>query len=242
VAFRRQQTLVLLCMQALLRLFFDLLYHHFAFAYDLVAAVVSFGQWRNWTLEVVPFIQGTRVLEIGHGPGHLQRFLLSRNLDSVAMDESAQMSRLAQRNTNGTAHLTRGLAQELPFAEKSFDTILATFPAEYIIDPASLLEVKRCLSDGGRFVVLPVAMPRNLFLSWLFRVTGQAPTDSLKVIQIKLEEPFIKASLDVETHVLDLGSGTLIIIVAKARTSSVAAGLPPNTTQYQEGKHVQKIT
>jgi hypothetical protein len=41
---------------------------------------------------VVPFIEGTRILEIGHGPGHLQRFILSQNLDSVAMDESTAPS------------------------------------------------------------------------------------------------------------------------------------------------------
>ena len=61
--------------------------------------------------------------------------------------------------------------------------------------------MKRCLSDGGRFIVLPVALPKNWFLSWLFKVTGQAPSDALKVIQEKLEEPFIKSEFDVETHV-----------------------------------------
>jgi ubiquinone/menaquinone biosynthesis C-methylase UbiE len=121
-------------MRALLRLFFRFLYHQFAFAYDFVAAAVSFGHWRKWILEVVPFIEGTRTLEIGHGPGHLHRFLLRRGLDAVAMDESASMSRLARRNLNlwrkiahfqSSTHqsgytqtnLTRGLAQQLPFRD-----------------------------------------------------------------------------------------------------------------------------
>ena len=60
-------------MRPLLRFFFYLLYHSFAFAYDLVAASVSLGRWKDWVLSVVPFIEGNRVLEIGHGPGHLQR-------------------------------------------------------------------------------------------------------------------------------------------------------------------------
>lgn len=207
-------------MQTLLRIFFHYLYHQFAFAYDLVAAGVSLGHWKNWIMEVVPFIEGTRTLEIGHGPGHLQRFLLNRGLDSVAIDESSSMGRLARRNTDnvplrdGTARLTRGLAQHLPFADGSFDTVIATFPAEYITDPLTLSEVKRCLSDGGRFIVLPVAMPKNRVLSWLFQVTGQAPSDAIKVIREKLEEPFIKSEFDVETHVLDRKSGTLILIVA----------------------------
>ena len=219
-------------MRALLRTFFQLLYHQFAFAYDVVAAVVSLGHWKRWILEVVPFIQGERTLEIGHGPGHLHRFLLHRGLDAVAMDESASMSRLARRNLisgdqnvpselptrqpdYAQINLTRGLAQGLPFRDGSFDSIFATFPAEYISDGRTLSEVGRCLSDGGRFIVLPVAMPSNRFLSWLFKVTGQAPADALKVIQKRLKEPFIESGFDVEINVIEKASGTLIVIVAK---------------------------
>ena len=203
-------------MRAFLRFFFRLLYHPFAFTYDLVAATVSFGRWKDWILEVIPFIAGTRVLELGHGPGHLQRVLLSRSLIAVGLDESPQMGRLAKRNTDGSARLTRGLAQQLPFANGSFDTIIATFPTEYFVDPSTLEEVKRCLDNEGRFIVLPAAMPKNRFLSWLFKVTEQAPTEALKIVQQRLEEPFLEADFHVETHVLDLQSGRLIIIVAKS--------------------------
>ena len=201
-------------MRAFLRFFFRLLYHPFAFTYDLVAATVSFGRWRDWILEVIPFIAGTRVLELGHGPGHLQRVLLSQGLIAVGLDESPQMGRLAKRNTDGSARLTRGLAQALPFASGSFDTIIATFPTEYFVDPSTLEEVKRCLDNGGRFVVLPAAMPRNPFLSWLFKFTEQAPAEAMKIVQEKLEKPFLEADVHVETHVLELRSGRLIVIVA----------------------------
>jgi len=63
-------------MKQFLRLFFRLLYHQLAFTYDLVAASVSFNRWKDWVMSVVPFIEGNRILEIGHGPGHLQRILL----------------------------------------------------------------------------------------------------------------------------------------------------------------------
>ena len=201
-------------MRAFLRFFFRLLYHPFAFTYDLVAATVSFGRWRDWILEVIPFIAGTRVLELGHGPGHLQRVLLSRSLVTVGLDESPQMGRLAKRNTDGSARLTRGLAQHLPFASGSFDTIIATFPTEYFVDPSTLEEVKRCLDNGGRFIVLPAAMPRNPLLSWLFKVTEQAPAEALKIVRERLEKPFLQADFHVETHVLELRSGRLIIIIA----------------------------
>ena len=201
-------------MRAFLRFFFRLLYHPLAFTYDLVAATVSFGRWKDWILEVIPFIAGTRVLELGHGPGHLQRVLLSRSLVTVGLDESPQMGRLAKSNTDGSARLTRGLAQALPFASGSFDTIIATFPTEYFVDPSTLEEVKRCLDNGGRFVVLPAAMPRNPLLSWLFKFTEQAPAEALKIVRERLEKPFLQADFHVETHVLELRSGRLIIIIA----------------------------
>jgi ubiquinone/menaquinone biosynthesis C-methylase UbiE len=229
------QTLVFLYpVRTLLRIFFHFLYHQFAFAYDLVAAVVSFGHWNNWILEVIPFIQGTRTLELGHGPGHLQRVLLNRGLVSVAMDESAPMGRLAKRNLTkvhsassiqitdtstpqpgyAQTRLTRGIAQQLPFREASFDTVIATFPTEYITDPLTLSEIKRCLSDGGRLVVLFAAMPKNRFLSWLFQVTGQASSEAMEVIQESLEEPFIESDFYVETQVIERPSGTLIVVIA----------------------------
>jgi ubiquinone/menaquinone biosynthesis C-methylase UbiE len=226
-------------MKYFLRLFFRLLYHQFAFAYDLVAALVSFNHWKDWVRSVVPFIQGNRILEIGHGPGHLQRMLLDRNLIAVGLDQSAQMGRLARRNLThrfnprsqftSAAHflsrsapyaytkinLTRGMAQRLPFRSESFDTIVATFPTEYINQPQTLTEVKRCLLEDGRLIVLPVALPKNLFLDWLFRITHQSPTEALEVIKSKLEEPFASAGFHTEIETLDVNSGVLLIVLAK---------------------------
>jgi ubiquinone/menaquinone biosynthesis C-methylase UbiE len=210
--------------KTILRVFFRLLYHQFAFAYDLVAATVSFNRWKDWVMSVIPFIEGKRVLEIGHGPGHLQRILLSRNLVTVGIDESAQMGRLAKRNLNSRFNnpvvaytqisLTRGIAQQLPFPTNSFDTIVATFPTEYITDPHTLAEVKRCLSNGGRLIVLPAALPKNPFLDWLFKVTHQSPTEALEVITAKFKEPFVAAGFEAEVKVLDVKSGTLLLVLA----------------------------
>ena len=206
-------------MRAILRFFFKLLYHQFAFAYDLVAATVSVGQWKNWVSSILPFIKGTRILEIGHGPGHLQRLLLSRGLVTVAIDESAPMGRLAKRNTARKAVLARALAQGLPFADASFDTVIATFPAEYINDPLTLAEVKRCLSDGGRFIVLPVALqmgrkPLDRVMLLLFRVTHQSPVDPLEEVKEKLRAPFVKSGFEVDIQELQVKSSLLLVIIS----------------------------
>jgi len=185
-------------------------------------------------MSVVPFIEGNRILEIGHGPGHLQRILRSRNLVAVGIDESAQMGRLAKRNlTRRSAsyssqqvnlppssqsaytqiYLIRGIGQYLPFRDEAFDTIVATFPTEYITDPITLDEVKRCLSDGGKFIVLPVAWPKNRILDWLFKVTSQSPTEAMEVVKSRFREPFVQAGFITEIRTVDVQSSTLLIVL-----------------------------
>jgi hypothetical protein len=90
-------------------------------------------------------------------------------------------------------------------------------------------EVERCLSDGGRFVVLPVAMPKNRFLSWLFRVTGQAPAEANRLIQKNLMEMFSNFDYNVETYVVEKSSGTLFVVVA-TKTAHAAKDLHAQKT------------
>jgi ubiquinone/menaquinone biosynthesis C-methylase UbiE len=220
----------------LLRIFFRLLYHQFAFTYDLVAATVSLGRWKEWILCVLPFIEGHRILEIGHGPGHLQRALQDQSLDTFGLDASPQMGQLARQNlkrfirsktaesTNDKAsyaqiNLTRGLSQNLPFPSGSFDTLVSTFPAEYIYDPKTLSEAQRVLTANGRFVILPGAtiLGRGILdraMALLFRITGQNPPDLSEILQERSREPFTHAGFDVEVHELNVKSSLVFILVA----------------------------
>ncbi|MFZ5909584.1 MAG: class I SAM-dependent methyltransferase [Chloroflexota bacterium] len=208
----------------LLRTFFHLLYHPFAWTYDLVAWVVSFGRWKDWVRSVTPFLEGTRILELGHGPGHLQRILLDLGLLSFGLDESPQMGRLAHIHLYKSGYtqtrLARGLAQALPYASGSFDTLVSTFPTEYIFDPRTLLEARRTLNNGGRLIVLPVAWitgknALDHFLSWLFKVTGQAPSDALEVVATRLAQPFENAGFQVEIRRVEVRSSLLLFVVAR---------------------------
>lgn len=204
-------------MHRFMRLFFKLLYHPFAFTYDLVAATVSFGRWKTWVMTVVPFIEGTHILELGHGPGHLQRILLNRKLFVVGLDESTQMGILAKRRLGIAAKLTRGLAQTLPFASKSFDCAVATFPTDYIFDSRTLSEISRCLSDGGRLIVLPVAWPKSPLLRWLYKVTGESPSELSDVLTSRIKNPFENAGFDTHMELVEVKSSSLLIVVAKKR-------------------------
>ncbi len=164
-----------------IRLFFRLLYHEAAFTYDLVAGLVSLGQWWAWGRTAIPYLRGERVLELAHGPGHLLVTLAERGWSPVGLDLSLQMGRLARRRLRRAGlslPLVRARAESLPFRDRCFDSLVATFPTEFIFAPETLAEARRVLRPGGRLVVVAGARmvggnPLARFIRWLYRVTGQ---------------------------------------------------------------------
>jgi ubiquinone/menaquinone biosynthesis C-methylase UbiE len=205
-----------------LRLFFKLLYHKLAWTYDWVAGIVSIGLWQGWVLAVLPYLTGPSVLELGHGPGHLQVSLLAKGLFSTGLDASPQMGHIARRRLKRRGHpirLLQARAQALPLDRGSYDQVVATFPTEYINDPITLKEAWRVLKQGGKLVVLPVAwitgqrwMER--YASGLFRITNQAPTFNPNV-EFPLVSLLQQAGFQVRVEWVQLRSSTLVVIQAE---------------------------
>ena len=168
--------------QRVIRWGFERFYREFAWTYDPVAALVSGGNWRRWALSVLPELRG-HILELGCGPGHLQRALAERGASAVGLDRSAQMiGHSAAQLLTLTARpaLTRADIRALPLANAAFDTVVATFPTEQIAAPETLSEVRRVLRPGGRFVVLLAARmhgagPYQRLVDLAYRVTLQRP-------------------------------------------------------------------
>ncbi|KAF0107889.1 MAG: type 11 methyltransferase [Anaerolineaceae bacterium] len=205
----------------ILRPIYYLLYHHFAWTYDFVADMVSLGQWRDWVRTALPHLDG-RVLELGFGPGHLQLFLAEKGLVSFGVDESRFMARQASRRlrkAGADRRLARGLAQSLPFPDAAFDTVAATFPAEYIFDPRTLTEVHRVLAPGGRFVILPVAWvtgirPLERFVAWLNRVSGEAPGEPGQ-LPAAVQARFAAGRFEVRKETVTLPRSKVLVVIAK---------------------------
>lgn len=162
-------------------------YREFAWIYDDVAWLVSRGLWRRWTLAALPYLDG-RVLELGCGTGFVQQALAARYADQVVgIDASPQMLALTQRRlwrTRLQGQLLRAIAQALPFRAGQFDTVLATFPSEYILDPATLREVQRVLTPTGRLVMVDGAQFTSddwyaRVVDLAYRLTLQRPVRNL---------------------------------------------------------------
>lgn len=209
-------------LRAALRFFFYHLYHGLSWAYDLVAWTVSLGGWRDWGRAALPHLAGTRVLELGFGPGHLQRALTEAGFQAIGLDESRQMCRRAAallRQNGFPPALARGYAQTIPFAGKSFDSVVATFPSEYIFAPETLSEVWRVLKDGGRLVVALSALPGGGSLparaaAWLFRVTGQGG-NLTEEVERQVKVFFAASRFRVSVMRVEIRQSTVLLVVGE---------------------------
>lgn len=178
-------------LSSFLGFFFKHLYTTLAWTYDFVAWTTTMGQWRKWQSAAEPSSQIGDLLELGSGPGHLLADLSRAGHRSVGLDMSTQMLKLAQRNLNYagvTPMLTQGRAQALPFQSNHFSNIIATFPSEYIVDPATLTEAFRVLKPRGELVIVGLVQITgdslaDRFAAWLYRFTGQAgePREEWKI-------------------------------------------------------------
>jgi ubiquinone/menaquinone biosynthesis C-methylase UbiE len=208
-----------------MRVFFHLLYNQMAWSYDLVADIVSVGMWKSWILAVTSYLNGPRVLEIGHGPGHLQVYLHEKSTDAasdlqiIALDKSKQMGKIAYRRLKQQGFhpaIVNGDARKLPMPDGSIHQVVATFPSEYISNPDTLDEIQRVLAPGGKLVVLALAWITGKRLlhrvaAKLFEVTGQAPAWDDRYLEPVRNKGF-------ETHierVSSTNSQMLIIIITK---------------------------
>ncbi|MGE4543304.1 MAG: class I SAM-dependent methyltransferase [Pedobacter sp.] len=149
---------------------------HAASVYDLLAPVMTLGlegRYRKRAIELLHLRGDEKVLDIGCGTGILTRQLakvLDGSIDeqAIGIDAAAKMIAVAQRKAAGLANLRfeTALAENLPFADASFDAAVSTFFYHHIdrdLKNSSLAELRRVLKPGGRAVIVDVDTPSNLF-------------------------------------------------------------------------------
>jgi ubiquinone/menaquinone biosynthesis C-methylase UbiE len=139
---------------------YQLLYHQLSWSYDLAASLVSIGNWSKWTETGLHRIHPPKILEIGFGPGHLLKKMAASGLECTGIDASSQMCHKAEKNlktTNDYAHfpvIIQGSSGFLPFPDHVFNSIIATFPSNYIFIQDTFKEASRVLVENGNLVIV----------------------------------------------------------------------------------------
>lgn len=202
-------------------LFFKLLYHQFAWTYDLVAYIVSFGQWKNWVWSISDQLEPTPTLELGFGPGHLQQYLARQDMPIFGLDLSPQMSRITHRRlrkANLTPRIILTSSTTIPLTENAFDQVIATFPSEYLLVPQTISEIRRVLKPGGRLIILAMARITGKSLPYkimdaIYRLTGQT-VELEKIIQARMLQPFLGHGFQITTNTIQAKNASLTYLEA----------------------------
>ncbi|MBW6472593.1 MAG: class I SAM-dependent methyltransferase [Anaerolineaceae bacterium] len=168
------------------------LYGSLAFGYDIVANIVSLGDWNQWTYQIKKFLSHEeKILEVGIGTGILHKNLIKEKYQIFGCDLSKQMLKISSRRLKDySPKILRTNNRKLPFRDNSFTKIIATFPSDYIFTNDFQKESQRLLTCGGELIVLlSINFVKNDFTSRfyriLYKITGQSlsKSDSERIIR-----------------------------------------------------------
>jgi demethylmenaquinone methyltransferase/2-methoxy-6-polyprenyl-1,4-benzoquinol methylase len=147
--------------------------------YDRVGAVMSFGQdprWRRALVDLIDPRPGMRILDVATGTGMVAFALAARGAEVVGLDQSEAMLAAARVRLARTPALAGqmtfivGEAEALPFADGEFDALSFTYLLRYVDDRAATLgELARVVSPGGRIGMVEFGVPGSPASRWLWR-------------------------------------------------------------------------
>jgi len=138
--------------------------------YDTLAYLLSFGQDRRWRAAVVDRIAATNpksVLDVACGPAGIT-LAIGRACDAriTGVDLTEDMLRRGLHNVEAAGEQQRiklavARAEQLPFADATFDALSFSYLMRYVDDPATTIaELARCVKPGGTIACLEFHVPQ----------------------------------------------------------------------------------
>ncbi len=149
--------------------------------YDFLNRLLSLGidqQWRQFVGRRLADLEHPQVLDVACGTADLSLAIRQSNRQAkvVGLDFSTQMLTLAQEKIRQLSEadgldLLAGSAEDLPFADQSFDALTIAFGIRNVIDrPRALREFCRVMKPGARLVILEFSLPDQFLLRTLYRL------------------------------------------------------------------------
>jgi len=166
---------------------------HAGGAYDLFFGSVIRRSDRP-ILDLAEVAEGDRVLDIATGPGYLAIAAAQRtgtSGESVGLDLSPEMvarARVRAQGAGSRARFVEAPAQELPFADASFDVVLSRLAIHHLPSDGrsgAAAEMLRVLAPGGRVVIADLASHgANAFHHLLGRLSGSPPQEDTDLAEL----------------------------------------------------------
>ena len=151
--------------------------------YDRMNHLMSFNADRRWRKVAVRHIADTseplQVLDLATGTGDFAIAIaqkLPTDSHVTGIDLSEKMLELGRgkvvvEGLSEQVELVRGNAEQLPFADESFDRVSVAFGVRNYEDlTQGLTGACRVLRRGGKLVVLELSYPDNRFLLWGYKL------------------------------------------------------------------------
>src|SRR6478736_5055914 len=132
--------------------------------YDLITALLSYGQDARWKRKLVALAEvrrGERALDLASGTGDIAFAVAALGGNTVGLDITHRMLQLACAKSDAARFVTGDMAA-LPFASGSFDLVTTGYGLRNVPDLQSAIdEIARVLKPGGRMLSLDFNKPRS---------------------------------------------------------------------------------
>ena len=143
--------------------------------YERVCRIMSLGTGENYRRDALVdagLEKGQRILDVATGTGLVLRSAAQLTGDdglAIGLDPSLEMLRECRKDCS--APLLRGIGEQLPFSDASFDMVSMGYALRHVADLRLLFrEYLRVLKPGGCLLVLEITQPQSPAGRWLTRL------------------------------------------------------------------------
>ena len=187
-------------------------------------------------LDAAAVRSGTRVLDVGCGHGDLCAAAAARGADVTGVDLAEGMLRAA-REAHPDLDLRAGDAEDLPFADGSFDAALAAFLVNHLPHPErGAAELRRVVVPGGRLAVAMWDRPERVEFLGLFDAAMRAANIN-RTLAFPPGPPAFRFADDAELRALLEGAGLKEVEIVPVRFAYAIADLD----ELWEGVHTGSV-